>query len=424
MGPRLVSELTRNTLVLVLAGGEGSRLKGLTKWRAKPALPFGGKYRIIDFALSNCINSGFRRIGVLCQYKSHSLILHLQRAWSFMRMEIGEFVEILPAQQRTGKNWYRGTADALYQNLDIMQRHGSKYVMVLGGDHIYTTDFTSMLVQHVESGADVTVCCIEVPKEEASAFGVMSVDRQQRITQFEEKPQKAATIPGKPDKSLVSMGIYVFSTRVLYEYLTKDAKKKNSSHDFGHDIIPAAINQCKTMAFRFENETKGPHYWKDVGTLYSYWKANMELCDVDPALNLYDRDWPIWTYQTHYPPAKFVFNDTDRQGHALDSLVSAGCIVSGAQIDHSVLFTATRVESRSVVRNSVILPKVDIGQDCRISNAIIDKNCIIPNGTIIGEDHELDKKRFYITAEGIILVTLDMLEQQDVSAPWRNSDAA
>ncbi|CAG0878761.1 unnamed protein product [Cyprideis torosa] len=358
--PKLVSELTRNTLVLVLAGGEGSRLKSLTKWRAKPAVPFGGKYRIIDFALSNCVNSGLRRIGVLCQYKSHSLILHLQRAWSFMRAEIGEFVEILPAQQRTGKNWYQGTADALYQNLDIMQRHGSEYVLVLGGDHIYKTDFSALLVQHSQTAADLTVCCIEVPREEATAFGVMSVDEDLNITSFNEKPEQPDTIPGDETRSLVSMGIYVFSTRYLYECLINDANNPASSHDFGKDIIPKAIQNCKTMAYRFCNAKGEPDYWKDVGTLDSYWSSNMELCDVDPKLNLYDRNWPIWTYQTHYPPAKFIFNRDGCRGHALDSLISAGCIISGAEIEHSVIFSASRVERRSQIRNCVILQNVDI----------------------------------------------------------------
>lgn len=422
--PRLVSELTRKTLVLVLAGGEGSRLKGLTRWRAKPAVPFGGKYRIIDFALSNCVNSGLRRIGVLCQYKSHSLILHLQRAWSFMRMEIGEFVEILPAQQRVGKDWYRGTADAIYQNLDIMQRHGSEYVLILGGDHIYTADFSPMLVQHAESGADLTVCCIEVPASEASSFGVVTVNTDNEITAFAEKPGRPATSPGKPDSALVSMGIYVFSTRYLYECLIRDADDPNSSHDFGHDIIPAAINRCKTMAYQFVDEKGQARYWKDVGTLHSYWQANMSLCDVNPALNLYDREWPVWTYHTHYPPAKFIFNNEEKRGHAVDSLISAGCIVSGAEINHSVLFSAVRIEKYSSVHDAVILPNVDIGRNCHIRKAIIDEGCIIPAGTTIGEDSEADRARFHVTDEGITLVTPDMLENSLFSNDWSEPDVA
>ncbi len=422
--PKLVSELTRNTLVLVLAGGEGSRLKGLTQWRAKPAVPIGGKYRIIDFALSNCVNSGLRRIGVLCQYKSHSLILHLQRAWSFMRAEIGEFVEILPAQQRTGKNWYQGTADALYQNLDIMQRHGSDYVLVLGGDHVYKTDFSPMLVQHSETGADLTICCIEVPREEASAFGVMSVDKRLNITSFNEKPHEPDTIPDDSTKSLVSMGIYVFSTRYLYECLTRDADDSASSHDFGHDIIPEAIKNCTTMAYRFCDSKGDPGYWKDVGTLESYWTSNMELCDIDPKLNLYDRNWPIWTYQTHYPPAKFIFNKDDCRGHALDSLISAGCIISGAEIEHSVIFSASRVERRSRVEHSVILQNVDIGEDCRITKTIIDEGCVIPSGTIIGENIEHDRERFYVSEEGIALVTQDMLDNNLINRQWYQTNAA
>ncbi len=420
----LVPELTRKTLALVLAGGEGSRLKGLTRWRAKPAVPFGGMYRIIDFALSNCVNSGLRRIGVLCQYKSHSLILHLQRAWSFMRTEIGEFVEILPAQQRTGKNWYQGTADALYQNLDIMQRHGSEYVLVLGGDHIYKADFTPMLIQHAESGADLTVCCVEVDKEEASAFGVMSVDEFSRITEFTEKPQTPATIPGNPDKALASMGIYIFSTRYLYDCLVHDAGNSGSTHDFGRDIIPRAIHNCKAMAYRFESETGEASYWIDVGTIHSYWKANMALCDVDPALNLYDREWPIWTHQIHYPPAKFVFNERDRRGFALDSLISAGCIVSGAKIEHSVLFSASRVDDHSIVRNSVILSNVSIGRRCRINKAIIDEGCTIPDGMVIGENTHQDAERFHLSDEGITLVTSEMLEKTMETENWAQSNAA
>ncbi len=323
--PKMVTELTRETLVLILAGGEGSRLRHLTKWRAKPAVPFGGKYRIIDFALSNCVNSGLRRIGVLTQYKSHSLIRHLQRAWSFMRPEIGEFVEILPAQQRTGKKeWYQGTADALYQNLDIMQRHEPKYVIVLGGDHIYTMDYSEMLLHHVTSGADFTVGCIEVPLDEARGFGVMSVDENLNITKFTEKPTEPEPMPGKPDKALASMGIYIFSTRFLYKTLIEDAGKEGSSHDFGKDIIPSKIDSSNAIAFPFTGEDGKPAYWRDVGTIESYWRANMELCDIDPELNLYNRNWPIWTYQTQHPPAKFIFDDEGRRGEAIDSLVSAG----------------------------------------------------------------------------------------------------
>lgn len=405
------TELTRKTLVLILAGGSGSRLKGLTKWRAKPAVPFGGKYRIIDFALSNCVNSGLRRIGVLTQYKSHSLIRHLQRAWGFMRAEIGEFVEIIPAQQRVDNQWYRGTADALYQNIDIIRRHAPDHVIVLGGDHIYTMDYSKMLYDHVASSADVTVGCIEVPREEASEFGVMSVDDTYRITEFTEKPAEPEAMPGKPDKALASMGIYIFSTDYLYASLIADAEDESSAHDFGKDIVPKSISICNAHAYPFLDADGNSAYWRDVGTLDSYWKANMELCEVEPELNLYARDWPIWTYQTQHPPAKFVFDDDDVRGQAIDSMVSGGCILSGALVKRSVIFFATEIERGSVIKDSVILPKVSIGENCRITRAVIDKACIIEDGMVIGEDLELDKKRFHVTESGIVLVTPEMLGQ-------------
>ena len=410
--PKMVTDLTRRTLALVLAGGEGSRLKDLTAWRAKPAVPIGGKYRIIDFPLSNCVNSGIRRIGVLTQYKSHSLIRHLQRAWGFMRAEIGEFVEILPAQQRTNKKeWYQGTADALFQNLDIVQRHHPEYVLVLGGDHVYTMDYSEMLLHHVQSGADFTVGSIEVPVEEARGFGVMSVDEAMRITHFTEKPDNPDCIPGKPGIALASMGIYIFSKDFLYKTLTSDACNPESSHDFGKDIIPASIAASRAMAYPFRNKEGAPDYWRDVGTLHSYWQTNMELCSVEPDLNLYDREWPIWTYQPQYPPAKFIFDDEGRRGTAIDSLIAGGCILSGARVKRSVLFFATTVESYSLIKDSVILPKVSIGRNCRITRAIIDKGCVIPDGTIIGEDLVEDAKRFHVTPEGIVLVTSAMLGQ-------------
>ena len=410
--PKMVTELTRRTLVLILAGGEGSRLKNLTAWRAKPAVPFGGKYRIIDFALSNCVNSGLRRIGVLTQYKSHSLIRHLQRAWSFMRAEIGEFVEILPAQQRTHKKeWYQGTADALFQNLDIVRRHDPQYVIVLGGDHIYTMDYSAMLLHHAELGADFTVGCIEVPSAEATEFGVMSVDENMRITKFTEKPAEPEEIPGKPGMSLASMGIYVFSTEFLFKILADDADCLGSSHDFGKDIIPANIHHSHAIAYPFRNEDGEPGYWRDVGTVYSYWKSNVELCEIDPELNLYNRDWPIWTYQPQSAPAKFIFDDEGRRGEAIDSLVSAGCIISGARVKRSVVFFGCRIENFSLVKDCVILPKVSIGKNCRISRAVIDKACDIPDDTVIGENLEEDAKRFHVTKEGIVLVTPEMLGQ-------------
>ncbi|AAZ98014.1 glucose-1-phosphate adenylyltransferase [Thiobacillus denitrificans ATCC 25259] len=418
--PTLVTELTRKTLALVLAGGEGSRLKDLTAWRAKPAVPIGGKYRIIDFPLSNCVNSGIRRIGVLTQYKSHSLIRHLQRAWGLMRTEVGEFVEILPAQQRTHKKeWYQGTADALFQNLDIMQRHHPEYVLVLGGDHVYTMDYTQMLLYHVQTGADVTVGSVEVPVAEAAAFGVMSVDESLRITEFNEKPREPDSMPGKPGTALVSMGIYVFSKDFLYKALIEDAGATRSSHDFGKDIIPSSISRARIMAFPFRDREGKPGYWRDVGALNCYWQTNMDLCSIEPALNLYDCEWPIWTYQPQYPPAKFIFDDEGRRGEAIDSLVAGGCVLSGARVKRSVLFFATTVGCSSLVKDSVILPKVRIGRNCRISCAIIDKGTVIPDGTVIGEDPVEDAKRFHVTPEGIVLVTPRMLGQ-NIYARWED----
>ncbi|MDT3707911.1 MAG: glucose-1-phosphate adenylyltransferase [Thiobacillus sp.] len=418
--PKMVTDLTRRTLGLVLAGGEGSRLKDLTAWRAKPAVPVGGKYRIIDFPLSNCVNSGIRRIGVLTQYKSHSLIRHLQRAWGFMRAEIGEFVEILPAQQRTDKKeWYQGTADALYQNIDIMQRHHPEYVLVLGGDHVYTMDYSEMLLYHVQHGADFTVGSIEVPVSEASSFGVMSVDPDMRITEFNEKPANPASMPGKPGTALVSMGIYIFSKDFLYQTLIEDACTADSSHDFGRDIIPGKIGKARMIAFPFRNKEGKPGYWRDVGNLHSYWQTNMELCSIEPELNLYDRDWPIWTYQPQFPPAKFIFDDEGRRGEAIDSLIAGGCILSGARVKRSVLFFATTVEQSSHVKDSVILPKVSIGRNCRISRAIIDKGTVIPDGMVIGEDPVEDAKRYCVSPEGITLVTSAMLGQ-NLYSRWQD----
>ena len=405
------SELTHKTLVLILAGGAGSRLKGLTKWRAKPAVPFGGKYRIIDFALSNCVNSGLRRIGVLTQYKAHSLIRHLQRAWSFMRAEIGEFVEIIPAQQRLDEGWYRGTADAIYQNIDIIRRHAPEYVIVLGGDHIYSMDYSKMLQDHAESGADLTVGCIEVSKEEAREFGVMSVDEHFRITKFSEKPANPETLPGKADRCLASMGIYVFSTAFLYASLIEDAENPESAHDFGKDIVPGSIGKFKVHAYPFLNKDGKPAYWRDVGNVDSYWKANIELCAVEPELNLYNRDWPIWTYQSQSPPAKFVFDDDGCRGQAIDTLVAGGVIISGATVKRSVIFFNTEIEKGTFIRDSVVLPKVSIGRNCRITRAVIDKACVIEDGTVIGENLAEDRKRFHVTESGIVLVTPEMLGQ-------------
>jgi len=410
---KTATDLTRKTLALVLAGGEGSRLKDLTKWRAKPAVPFGGKYRIIDFVLSNCVNSGIRKIGVLTQYKSHSLIRHVQRAWSFMRYEVDEFVELLPAQQRVDKGWYKGTADALYQNLDILRRHTPDYVLVLGGDHIYSMDYSKMLFEHSESGADVTIGCIEVSRMEAKGFGVMSVNENLEITKFTEKPADPEAMPGKPDKALASMGIYVFSTEFLFQKLIEDADDPNSSRDFGKDIISSVIEDYQVRAFTFEDKQKRPIYWRDVGTIESFWKANLDLCSVTPELNLYNGDWPIWTYQAQMPPAKFIFDDEGRRGEAIDSLIAGGCIISGARIKRSVISSGGWVHSYSLVKDSVLLPRVQVHRHCRIQNAVIDKGCVIPEGTIIGEDLAEDKRRFYVEeASGIVLVTPEMLGQR------------
>ncbi|MGB5639230.1 MAG: glucose-1-phosphate adenylyltransferase, partial [Sedimenticolaceae bacterium] len=406
------SDQTRRTLVLVLAGGEGSRLRNLTKWRAKPAVPFGGKYRIIDFALSNCINSGLRRIGVLTQYKSHSLIRHLQRAWGFMRPEIGEFVEIIPAQQRLRPEWYQGTADAIYQNLDIIYRHEPDYVLVLGGDHIYTMNYAKMLAAHVQADAELTVGCIEVPLDEAKSFGVMSVDEEYRITRFTEKPSEPECVPGKSDVALASMGIYIFSMEFLTKALISDAENETSQHDFGKNIIPAAITHAKSIAYPYLNSRGEPAYWRDVGSLYSYWKSNIELCDIEPELNLYERDWPIWTYQTQSPPAKFAFDDEGRRGMAIDSLVAGGCIISGAKVKRSVIFFNTQIETGSYIKESVLLPKVRVGKNCLLQRCIVDKGTVIPDGFQVGVDPEEDRRRFLVTDEGIVLVTPGMMNQR------------
>ncbi len=411
--PRFVSRLTRDTLALILAGGRGSRLKDMTRWRAKPAVPFAGKFRIIDFPLSNCINSGIRRIGVLTQYKAHSLILHIQRGWSFLRGEFGEYVELLPAQQRVATNWYAGTADAVFQNLDIIRNHEPEFVLVLAGDHVYKMDYGAMIAFHVGAGADLTVGCLEVGRETAKAFGVMAVDEDNRILEFEEKPDEPKPIPGSEDTALASMGIYVFNTKFLFEQLIKDADNPNSTHDFGKDIIPDAIENYRVMAYPFRDPvTNAQAYWRDVGTVDAYWEANLELIGVTPELNLYENSWPIWTYQEQLPPAKFVFDDEDRRGMAVDSMVSGGCIVSGAVVRHSLVFSNVRIRSFSTVTDSVILPDVEVGRNCQIEKAVIDRGCVIPEGTIIGKDPEEDAKRFYVSPGGVVLVSPEMLGQE------------
>jgi glucose-1-phosphate adenylyltransferase len=412
--PRFVSRLTRNTLALILAGGRGSRLKHLTAWRSKPAVPFGGKFRIVDFPLSNCINSGIRRIGVLTQYKAHSLILHIQKGWGFLRGEFGEFVELWPAQQRVVETaWYAGTADAVFQNLDIMRNHNPDYVLVLAGDHIYKMDYGAMIAHHVETGADMTVGCLEVDTDRAREFGVMSVDADGQVIRFQEKPQKPETVPGHPDRCLASMGIYVFNRDFLYEQLIRDADTPNSTHDFGKDIIPAVIGRYRIMAHSFRDPRSGDQaYWRDVGTVDAFWEANLELIGVTPPLNLYDKNWPIWTYQEQLPPAKFVFDDEDRRGMAVDSMVSGGCVISGATVRHSLLFSNVRVNSFALVEDSVVLPDVDIGRYCRIRRAVIDRFCEIQEGTVIGYDAEADRAAgYYVTPSGITLVSPEMLAQ-------------
>lgn len=410
---RFVSRLTRDTLALILAGGRGTRLKQLTTWRVKPAVPFGGKFRIIDFPLSNCINSGIRRIGVLTQYKSHSLIRHIQQGWGYFRGEFGEFIELLPAQQRIQETWYAGTADAVYQNIDIIRAHNPEYVLVLAGDHIYKMDYGPMLAHHAESGADMTIACLEVPLKEARAFGVMSVNDEGRIIGFTEKPQNPEPVPGRDDVALASMGIYIFNTRFLYEQLIRDADNTSSSHDFGHDIIPGVIDNYRVCSYAFrdvQSDRKG--YWRDVGTVDAFWAANMELIDVTPELNLYDRQWPIWTYQEQLPPAKFVFDDDGRRGKAIDSMVSGGCLISGSSVRRSLLFSNVHVHSYSEIHESVILPDVDVGAHCRIRKAVIDKGCKIPPGTVIGEDPKADAERFHVSEGGVVLVVPEMLGQE------------
>lgn len=412
---RFVSRLTRNTVALILAGGQGSRLHELTKWRAKPALYFAGKFRIIDFPLSNCINSGVRRIGVLTQYKAHSLIRHLVYGWSWFQAAQREFVEILPASQRVGGEWYRGTADAVYQNLDIIRTHSPSYVLILAGDHIYKMDYGPLIAAHAEQQADMTISCLEVPVAEAAgALGVMTVNESGRVIAFHEKPEKPDEIPGRPGFCLASMGNYVFNTEFLYEQVIKDADTPNTKHDFGKNIIPSIIHDYQIYAFPFRDLDTGEQaYWRDVGTLDAYWEANMELVSITPQLNLYDRQWPIFTHQWQSAPAKFVFNKPGRRGEAIQSMVSGDCVISGSSVLDSLIFSRTRVHSYSTVEASVVLPDVDIGEHCKIRNAIIDRGARVPAGTEIGIDIDADRERgFRITEAGRTLVTPDMLGQE------------
>ena len=415
---RFVSRLTKNTYAMVLAGGRGSRLYQLTDWRAKPAVPFGGKFRIIDFVLSNCVNSGIRRIGIATQYKSHSLIRHIQYGWSFLNGQFGEFVNLLPAQQRTDEiHWYQGTADAVYQNMDILREANPDFVLILAGDHVYKMDYGKLLAFHVENKADMTVACLEVPVADATAFGVMGVDEHSRVIEFHEKLANPPHMPGKPDKSLASMGIYVFNTRFLFEQLIRDADDPHSAHDFGKDLIPYMVPRYRVFAQSFERSCVGmgngkESYWRDVGTIDAYWEANMELTKVIPDLNMYDQEWPIWTHQEQLPPAKFVFDDDGRRGMAIDSLVSGGCIISGSAVRRSLLFSDVRVDEYCNIEDSVLLPKVHVGHHVTLKRAIVDKSCKIPDGLEVGVNPEEDRRRFHVSPNGVTLITPEMLGQK------------
>ena len=410
-------------MACVLAGGRGSRLMELTERRAKPAVYFGGKSRIIDFALSNALNSGIPHIGVATQYQAHSLIRHLQRGWNFLRTERNESFDLLPAMQRhSGADWYAGTADAVFQNMDIITGYGPEHVVVLAGDHVYKMDFALMLHQHVESDAEVTIGCLDMPGAEASAFGVMAVDESDRITDFLEKPRNPPSIPGAPDRALVSMGIYVFSTAFLLDRLRYDAADPCSSHDFGADIIPAIVGKGRAVAHRFaqsciRSDTEAEAYWRDVGTLDAYWEANIDLTSATPALDLYDLNWPLWTHTEITPPAKFVQDEEGRRGMAMDSMVSGGCVISGASLHRSLLFTGVRVQSRAELRGAVVLPFASIGRGARLTNVVVDRGVYIPDGLVVGEDEGRDAQRFRRSEKGVCLITQPMIDRLTVSAP-------
>ncbi len=407
---RYVSRLTGGTLAMIMAGGRGERLRGLTEHRCKPATPFGGKFRIVDFVVSNCVNSGIRKIALLTQYKGQSLIQHVQRGWSYLRGEFGEFIDVIPAQQQVGKHWYRGTADSVYQNLDVIRQHRPKHVLVLAGDHIYKMDYGPMIAYHVEKGADITVGVVEVPIADAREFGVLSVTEWNRVMKFTEKPREPEPMPGRSDVALASMGIYVFNTSLLEQMLTEDAADETSAHDFGKNIIPTAIEKLQVFAYPFRNvKTRAQNYWRDVGTVDAFYEANIELVHVAPELNVYDEEWPIWTYQVQQPPAKFVLDDGQRVGMAVNSMVAGGCIISGAVVRESLLFSMVRVDEGSRIERSVIMPSVHISRNCVIRNAIIDEHCDIPEGMQIGVDTVADRERFDVTPKGVVLVTPDRL---------------
>jgi len=411
------STLSRNAFAYVLAGGRGSRLKELTDRRAKPAVYFGGKTRIIDFALSNALNSGIRRMGVATQYKAHSLIRHLQRGWNFFRQERNESFDILPASQRVSESqWYEGTADAVFQNIDIIEGHGPEYMVILAGDHIYKMDYELMLQQHCDQQADVTIACLEVPRHEATGFGVMAVDASGRVTDFVEKPADPPAMPDNPEMSLASMGVYVFQTRFLIDQLRRDAANPGSSRDFGKDIIPWLVQNAKAVAHRFSrscirSSNENEAYWRDVGTVDAYWEANIDLTDVVPQLDLYDRSWPLWTYAEILPPAKFVHDIDGRRGSAVSSLVAGDCIVSGAHVQRSLLFSGVRANSFSTLEEAVVLPYCQIGRGARLRRVVLDRGVNIPAGLVVGEDPEQDAARFRRTEKGVCLITQAMLDQ-------------
>ena len=407
---RYVSRLTSGTMAIIMAGGRGERLKELTVGRAKPAAPFGGKFRIIDFVLSNCVNSGIRQIAVMTQYKAQSLIQHVNRGWGYLRGEFGEFVDVVPAQQQVGEQWYRGTADCVYQNLDYIRTTRPKHVLVLAGDHIYKMDYGPLIAYHVEKNADITIGVVEVPVQDAREFGVLTVTEWNKVVKFAEKPANPDPIPGREGTALASMGIYVFNASLLERMLTEDAANANSQHDFGKNIIPGAIDNLQVFAYPFQDvKTRAQSYWRDVGTLDAYYDANVELVDVDPELNIYDEQWPIWTYQVQQPPAKFTSTPEGARGLIENSMISGGCIITGAQVTRSMLFSDVRVNEGAVVDRSVILPHVEIGRGCVVRNAIIDEGVALPDGMRIGLDRELDAQRFRVTERGVVLVTADML---------------
>jgi glucose-1-phosphate adenylyltransferase len=414
---RYVSRLTSGTLAVVMAGGRGERLKALTQHRCKPATPFGGKFKIIDFVLSNCVNSGIRQIAVLTQYKAQSLIQHIQRGWSYLRGELGEFVELIPAQQQIGTHWYRGTADSVYQNLDFIRSHNPTHVLILAGDHIYKMDYGPMIAYHEQCEADITVGVVDVPIERANEFGIMTTDYTNRVTKFAEKPNDPDHIPGNAHLARASMGIYVIALDRLEKLLAEDAANEASKHDFGRNIIPPNIDRMRVFAYPFEDvETRAQNYWRDVGNVDALYEANMELVSLNPELNIYDHQWPIWTYQAQQPPAKFVLDEEGRRGMAVNSMVAGGCIISGAYVNQSLLSSDVRIEESSSIESSVLLPSVTIGRRCKITRAILDEGCVIPDGLQIGQDLVADAKRFFVTKRGVTLVTQDMLRQITVPA--------